>query len=138
MDHAQVELLLPLFAQAERDDIKKLLSYPDHSAGSIMTTEYASLRADMPVKDALEHIGATFVPVGTGASEKLVMIARTLRANALHCTPSYAAYLADYVHREARMDPRELGFQTAQGLLSHELLLRIALQRVVDGLEPRL
>jgi phenylacetate-CoA ligase len=65
----------------------------------------------LPVKDALEHIGATFVPVGTGASEKLVMIARTLRANALHCTPSYAAYLADYVRREARMDPRDLGFQ---------------------------
>jgi magnesium transporter len=56
MDHAQVELLLPLFAQAERDDIKKLLSYPEHSAGSIMTTEYASLRADMPVKDALAQL----------------------------------------------------------------------------------
>jgi len=65
----------------------------------------------LPVKDALEHLGATFVPVGTGASEKLVMIARTLGANALHCTPSYAAYLADHVRREARMDPRELGFK---------------------------
>ncbi|HMD33152.1 MAG TPA: hypothetical protein VKG84_14650 [Candidatus Acidoferrales bacterium] len=65
----------------------------------------------LPVKDAIEHIGATFVPVGTGASEKLVMIARTLHANALHCTPSYAAYLADYVRRETRIDPSELGFE---------------------------
>jgi len=65
----------------------------------------------LPVKDALERIGATFVPVGTGASEKLVMIARTLKANALHCTPSYAAYLADWVRREAHMEPRELGFK---------------------------
>jgi phenylacetate-CoA ligase len=64
----------------------------------------------LPVKDAIEHIGAMFVPVGTGASEKLVLIARTLRANALHCTPSYAMYLADYVRREVKMDPRELGF----------------------------
>ena len=64
----------------------------------------------LPVKDAIERIGAAFVPVGTGASERLVMIARTLRANALHCTPSYAAYLADWVRRETRSDPRDLGF----------------------------
>jgi phenylacetate-CoA ligase len=64
----------------------------------------------LPSKDALELIGATFVPVGPGASEKLVMIAKALRANALHCTPSYAIYLADYVRREAKMNPRELGF----------------------------
>ena len=65
----------------------------------------------LPVKDAIERIGATFVPVGTGASEKLVMIARTLRANVLHSTPSYAIYLADHVRREEKMDPRELGIQ---------------------------
>src|SRR5260221_674058 len=35
MDQAQVELLLPLVAQVERDDIRKLLSYPEHSPGSI-------------------------------------------------------------------------------------------------------
>jgi phenylacetate-CoA ligase len=63
----------------------------------------------LPSKDAIELIGATFVPVGTGASEKLVMIAKALRANALHCTPSYANYLADYVRREAKMNPRDLG-----------------------------
>src|SRR5713101_6610107 len=65
----------------------------------------------LPVKDAIERIGATFVPVGTGASEKLVLFAKALGANALHCTPSYAIYLADYVRREAGMDPRELGFK---------------------------
>lgn len=56
MDQAQVELLLPLVAQAERGDIRKLLSYPEHSAGSIMTTEYASLREDMSVRDALAQL----------------------------------------------------------------------------------
>ena len=65
----------------------------------------------LPVKDAIERIGATFVPVGTGASEKLVLIAKALRANALHCTPSYAIYLADYVRREAGIEPRELGIK---------------------------
>jgi magnesium transporter len=56
MDQAQVELLLPLVAQAERGDIRKLLSYPEHSAGSIMTTEYASLREDISVRDALAQL----------------------------------------------------------------------------------
>jgi phenylacetate-CoA ligase len=65
----------------------------------------------LPVKDAMELIGATFVPVGTGASEKLILVAKALGANALHCTPSYAIYLADYVRREAGMNPRELGFR---------------------------
>lgn len=65
----------------------------------------------LPCKDAIERIGATFVPVGSGASEKLVLVARALQANALHCTPSYAIYLADYVRRHAGMDPRELGFK---------------------------
>ncbi|HSB18048.1 MAG TPA: hypothetical protein VLE22_26590, partial [Bryobacteraceae bacterium] len=65
----------------------------------------------LPAKDAIEHIGATFVPVGAGASEKLVLVARALHANALHCTPSYALYLADYVRREARMNPRDLGLE---------------------------
>ncbi|HXZ19701.1 MAG TPA: AMP-binding protein [Candidatus Acidoferrales bacterium] len=65
----------------------------------------------LPVKDAIERIGATFVPVGTGASEKLVMIARDLHANVLHSTPSYAIYLADHVRRETKMDPRDLGIK---------------------------
>ncbi|HLJ12032.1 MAG TPA: magnesium transporter [Planctomycetaceae bacterium] len=56
MEQSQIESLLPLVAQAERDDIRKLLSYPEHSAGSIMTTEYASLREDMSVKDALAQL----------------------------------------------------------------------------------
>lgn len=56
MDQAQVDLLLPLVAQVERDDIRKLLSYPEHSAGSIMTTEYASLRRDVTAGEALRQL----------------------------------------------------------------------------------
>ena len=65
----------------------------------------------LPAKDAIELIGATFVPVGTGASEKVVLYAKSLHATAIHCTPSYAIYLADYARREAGMDPRELGIK---------------------------
>lgn len=39
--------------------INKLCKYPEDSAGSIMTIEYVSLRKDMTVQEALDHIKAT-------------------------------------------------------------------------------
>ena len=56
IDPEQVELLLPLIAQAERSDIRKLLSCPEDSAGSIMTTEYASLTEDLTVEQSLQRL----------------------------------------------------------------------------------
>lgn len=56
LEPARVEALLPLIAQAERADIRKLLSYPEHSAGSIMTTEYASLPVNITVREALDRL----------------------------------------------------------------------------------
>lgn len=56
LDEEQVEQLLPLVAQAERDDIRKLLSYPEDSCGSIMTTEYASLPEGITVREALDRL----------------------------------------------------------------------------------
>jgi phenylacetate-CoA ligase len=64
----------------------------------------------LPVKDAVEHIGAAFVPIGTGASERVIMATKMLRGNVLHCTPSYAQYLAEYVRKKHNMEPAELGF----------------------------
>ncbi len=51
-----VESLLPLVAKADRQDIRRLLSYPEHSAGAVMTTEYASLSADISVSDAIAQL----------------------------------------------------------------------------------
>ena len=65
----------------------------------------------LPTKDAFEHIGATFVPIGTGASERVVMTTRMLRATALHATPSYALYLAEWVRKKYKMEPWELGYK---------------------------
>lgn len=56
MDPEHVERLLPLLAQAERAEIRKMLSYPDGSAGAIMTTEYASLPSDITAQEALERL----------------------------------------------------------------------------------
>jgi len=65
----------------------------------------------LPVKDAIEHIGAAFVPIGTGASDRVVMTTKRLEGNVLHCTPSYAQYFADYVRKNHNMEPSELGFE---------------------------
>lgn len=56
LDEDHVEALLPLIAQAERSDIRKLLSYPEDSAGAIMTTEYASLPDGITVREALDRL----------------------------------------------------------------------------------
>ena len=56
LDPERVENLLPMGAQAERRDIQRLLSFPDDSAGSIMTTEYASLPVEASVAEALEQL----------------------------------------------------------------------------------
>jgi len=50
------EKVLPLIARAERIDIKKLIEYKEGTAGSILTTEYASLALDITLKAALEKI----------------------------------------------------------------------------------
>ncbi|MBR1919734.1 MAG: magnesium transporter, partial [Spirochaetales bacterium] len=42
-----------------RKDINQILRYPEDSAGSVMTTEYISLRSGMSVGEAIEHIRKT-------------------------------------------------------------------------------
>ena len=42
-----------------RKDINEILKYPKDSAGSMMTTEYVSLKKDMTVMDAFEKIRQT-------------------------------------------------------------------------------
>ncbi len=53
-----------ILAQAEpqmRKEINDLLQYPENSAGSIMTTEYVSLRPQMTANQAIERIRRTGV-----------------------------------------------------------------------------
>lgn len=64
----------------------------------------------LPIRDALERIGATLVPIGTGASEKAMLALETLGVTALHSTPSYARYFAEYL-RERGRDPKEFGLR---------------------------
>lgn len=65
----------------------------------------------LPLKDAIENIGATFVPIGTGASDRLVTSIRDLGGTVLTCTPSYANYLAEYVRDRFEIEPSKLGLR---------------------------
>ncbi|MDD3803879.1 MAG: magnesium transporter [bacterium] len=51
-----VDSLMPFIAQAERNDIKRLLDYTESTAGAIMTTEYATLNMNMTVSEGLIHL----------------------------------------------------------------------------------
>ncbi len=48
--------ILAAASPAMRREVNELLKYPEDSAGSIMTTEYVSLRRDMTVSQALDYI----------------------------------------------------------------------------------
>lgn len=48
--------ILPLVAQAERNDIKKLIQYEEGTAGSILTTEYAFVPQNITVKEAIARL----------------------------------------------------------------------------------
>src|SRR5437763_7443097 len=48
----------------------------------------------LPLHNSIEEIGATFVPVGTGASDRLITSIQNLGVTKLTCTHSYTIYLA--------------------------------------------
>ncbi len=50
------DALLPGLAAAEREDIRRLASYPEGTAGSIMTSDYARLAPSLTVREAIEAL----------------------------------------------------------------------------------
>lgn len=56
LDHEQQNALLPALVQAEREDIRQLSSYVEGTAGAIMSSEYATLKPNISVKDAIKML----------------------------------------------------------------------------------
>ena len=56
LDPDVVEDVLPLVAKADREDIRRLLSYPEASAGAMMTTDYAWLPREITVAQAIDEL----------------------------------------------------------------------------------
>lgn len=56
MDEERQAETMPLVAKADREDILRLSKYDEGTAGSIMTTDYAALPADVTVQEALSRL----------------------------------------------------------------------------------
>ncbi|WP_201529543.1 magnesium transporter [Psychrobacter frigidicola] len=56
LNQGQRDALLPVLAQAMREDIRRLSSYHEGTAGALMTTDYATLGAQMNVAEALASL----------------------------------------------------------------------------------
>jgi magnesium transporter len=54
LDEEIIDPVLPLLAQAEREDIRRLASYEPRTAGAAMTTDYVTLPPHITVREALE------------------------------------------------------------------------------------
>lgn len=52
-DQKQRDALLPALAQAERENIRQLSAYVEGTAGALMTSDYAMLKKDMTVAEAM-------------------------------------------------------------------------------------
>jgi CBS-domain-containing membrane protein/sporulation protein YlmC with PRC-barrel domain len=50
------EDLLALMEKEDADDVRKLLTYPEDSAGGIMTTEYASITPNLTASEAIKQL----------------------------------------------------------------------------------
>jgi len=50
------EDLLALMEKEDADDVRKLLTYPEDSAGGIMTTEFASIKPDLTASEAIKAL----------------------------------------------------------------------------------
>lgn len=59
LDQARQETLLRRLAHDEREDLRRLSSYEEGTAGAIMTSEYAVIPVDCTVEQALAHLRAT-------------------------------------------------------------------------------
>jgi magnesium transporter len=56
LPQSQSEAILDLMEKDDSDDVRKLLSYAEDTAGGIMTTEVVAMRGDQSVQDAIHAI----------------------------------------------------------------------------------
>jgi magnesium transporter len=56
LDPDRVDQILRNLAQAEREDIRRLASYEEGTAGAVMTTDYATLTPNLTVREALDRL----------------------------------------------------------------------------------
>ncbi|MEE8171526.1 MAG: phenylacetate--CoA ligase family protein, partial [Alphaproteobacteria bacterium] len=73
-----------------------------------MNLSLGFLVGGLPVAGAVEEIDATLLPVGTGASDRLIASIQAMHATVLATAPSYAIYLAEIARPDLGVDPTSL------------------------------
>jgi magnesium transporter len=58
LSEEQKAALLPGLAQAEREDMRRLASYPEGTVGAVMTSDYVTLEPKMTAGQAIDHLRA--------------------------------------------------------------------------------
>ncbi|HVX63194.1 MAG TPA: magnesium transporter [Pirellulales bacterium] len=56
LPHERLEQILPLLAHAEREDIRNLAAYDEGTAGAVMTSDYATVPAEITAAAAIERL----------------------------------------------------------------------------------
>jgi magnesium transporter len=56
LPNERVEQIMPLLAHAEREDIRTLASYSEGTTGAVMTSDYATLPAELTAAQALDRL----------------------------------------------------------------------------------
>jgi magnesium transporter len=56
LPESETDILMPAMAQVEREDIRKLASYPEGTAGAVMTSDYAHLSSDLTAAAAIDTL----------------------------------------------------------------------------------
>jgi magnesium transporter len=56
LDPSVADQILPLVAKADREDIRRLASFEEGTAGALMSSDYATLHPDMTIEQALAQI----------------------------------------------------------------------------------
>ncbi|MCC5985070.1 MAG: magnesium transporter, partial [Rhodobacteraceae bacterium] len=72
------EAILPALTKAEREDLRRLAAYEEWTVGSVMTSDYATLRPDMTSSEAIEALRAQALEAETIYNAYIVNDARAL------------------------------------------------------------
>ncbi len=65
LDDEAKEAILPAFSKAEREDLRRLAAYEEWTVGSVMTSDYATLKPDMTSSQAIEALRAQAIEAET-------------------------------------------------------------------------
>jgi magnesium transporter len=78
LDEEAQEAILPALSKAEREDLRRLAAYEEWTVGSVMTSDYATLKPEMTSTQAIEALRMQAIEAETIYSAYIIDEARSL------------------------------------------------------------